>query len=295
MALVAVQVFFAVHYVAAKVVLTVIPAPAWAALRVASAAVVFLLIYRLRGGGRIAPADHARLALLGVFGVVINQICFIEGLARTTPSHSSLICTTIPVLTVLFGVMLGRERPQPSVTLGIALALIGVLVLLRIDAFELRDEWVRGDLLTQLNSASFALFLVLSRDTVRKLGPTATTTAVLCWGSIGTTLYGARSLLALDVSSLAPRIYALAVFIVLFPTVLTYLLNSWALARVDSSEVALFIYLQPILASTLSVFILGEPLTPRLGIASIFVFLGVLFATRGFGKTGDRGPVGATR
>ena len=44
--------------------------------------------------------------------------------------------------------------------------------------------------------------------------------------------------------------------------------------------VALFIYLQPVLASALSVLVLGEPVTSRLVVASVLVFLGVLFAVR---------------
>lgn len=281
--LLTVQVIFAVHYVAAKLVLAAIPAPAWAAVRVGAAAAAFLLLYFVRGARPIPASEHARLAVLGLFGVVINQICFIEGLARTTPSHSALIVTTTPVLTALFGSLLGHETPRRTALIGIALALAGVLVLLRVEALELRAEWVRGDLLTLVNSASFSLFLVLSKGTVRKLGPIAATTGVLCWGALGTTLYGGRALSQLDPAVLTPRILALAAFIVIFPTVLAYLLNSWALARVDSSQVALFIYLQPILASALSVMVLGEPLTARLAVASGLVFLGVLFATRDFG------------
>ncbi|MFN8177126.1 MAG: DMT family transporter [bacterium] len=282
-ALVAVQIFFAVHYVAAKLVLAVIDAPAWAAIRVGAAAAVFLVFYLVRGPRCVTWADHRRLALLGLFGVVVNQVCFIEGLARTTPSHSALIITTTPVLTVFFGLLLGRERPHPSAIVAIALALAGMLVLLRVDHLELRAEWVRGDLLTQTNAASFALFLVLSKDVVRRLGPTAATTGLLCWGGLGTALYGGHALAHFDPSVLTPHILALAVYIVIFPTVLAYLLNSWALARVDSSQVALFVYLQPIIASTLSVIVLGEPVTPRLVVASAFVFLGVLFATRSLG------------
>jgi len=46
------------------------------------------------------------LALYALFGVVINQSCFVEGLSRTTPIHSSIINTTIPVGTLTFAVLL---------------------------------------------------------------------------------------------------------------------------------------------------------------------------------------------
>lgn len=73
---------------------------------------------------------------------------------------------------------------------------------------------------------------------------------------------------------------ALAAYIVVFPTVLAYLLNSWALARVESSRVALFIYLQPVITAVLSATFLGERITPRLVASSALVFAGVLLASR---------------
>jgi drug/metabolite transporter (DMT)-like permease len=54
----------------------------------------------------------------------------------------------------------------------------------------------------------------------------------------------------------------------------------WALARVDSSVVAFFIYLQPVIATTLSVVLLHE----RPGFAVLcggaLIFLGVYLALR---------------
>ncbi len=279
-ALTSVQLMFAVHYVAAKVVLQSVPAPAWAAIRVLAGAALFLVVYAHRGPRRLVARDHAALAGLAVLGIVVNQICFAEGLARTTPSHSALINTTIPVATLLFALLLGRERPRAAGLAGIGTALAGVLVLLRVDDLAGGAPWIRGDLLTLVNAASFSLFLVLSRDTIRRLGPTAATAGLLCWGSLGVAAYGASSIGTLDPVVFTPRLLALAAYIVVFPTVLAYLLNSWALARVESSRVALFIYLQPVITAVLSASFLGERITPRLVGSSALVFLGVLLASR---------------
>jgi drug/metabolite transporter (DMT)-like permease len=281
-ALVLVQVFFAVHYVVAKILLATVSADAWAALRVMSAAALLLAVFAVRGGARVAPGDLLKLAGFSIFGVVLNQICFIEGLSRTTPAHSSLINTTIPVLTVLFAVLLGREKLRPSTAAGIVLAMSGVLVLLRVDNLQLRAEWFTGDLLTQLNAASFSFFLVISRNTIRRVGSLPATVGVLCFGSLGVAAYGGQSAAAVDPAGLSPSLWIIAVYVVLGPTVLAYFLNYWALSRVESSHVALFVYLQPILASALSVVWLGEVITGRLIVSSALVFLGVLFATRDF-------------
>jgi drug/metabolite transporter (DMT)-like permease len=66
---------------------------------------------------------------------------------------------------------------------------------------------------------------------------------------------------AFDVATVSARTWALGAFIVVFPTALAYHLSYWALARVDSSLVAFFIYLQPLIATSLSVALFGESLT----------------------------------
>lgn len=292
-ALLAVQVMFAFHYLAAKMLLASIPPGAWAATRLAIGATLFLLIYLARGGGRIARRDHARLALFALFGVVINQICYIEGLARTTPTHSALLCSTIPVATLSFAVLLRREKLRRASALGILAAMAGVLVLLKVDDLEIRAEWFAGDVLTLLNASSFSFFLVISKRTIQRMGSMPATAGLLAWGALGAAIYGGADALALPRSVWTPQVLLLAAYIVVFPTVLAYFLNYWALARVDSSVVALFIYLQPILAGALSVLILHETITARLVVSTVLVFAGVLFATRGATPARAPAPEGA--
>ncbi len=281
-ALLTVQVFFAIHYVAAKVVVETVPPKAWAFLRVASAALILLAIERARPGRpRVAPSDMARFALFALFGVVINQICFTEGIHRTTPSHSALINTLIPVSTFVFALVLRTEKLSWRKGAGLLLAFSGVLVLLRVHQFSFADRWVRGDLLTLANACSFGLFLVISRNVIRRYPPLTATTWIMVWGALGIGAVGARDLLRFDLSLLSPSLLLIMVWIVLCATVINYLLNYYALARVESSTVALFIYLQPLLATLLSVSLGHEVLSTRFLASAALVFGGVFLVARG--------------
>ena len=64
-------------------------------------------------------------------------------------------------------------------------------------------------------------------------------------------------------------------YIILAPTVGAYYLNAWALARVSPSTVAVYIYLQPLIAFALAPLILGESWNSRTWIASLLIFAGV--------------------
>jgi drug/metabolite transporter (DMT)-like permease len=281
LALLAVQILFAVHYVAAKWVLQTVPAPAWVALRVAGAAMVLVLTTQNRW--REWPRDRRtwlELAGLAVFGVILNQILFIEGLSRTWPSHSALINTSIPVSTLLIAVALGREDIGWRKIAALALSLSGVLWLLGADGFDLSSETVVGDLMCLVNATSFALFLVLSRSLMRRLSPAVVTPIMFLIATIPVGLYGAPSLIDLDWKAIPVEIWWTGLAIVIGPTVGTYLLNNWALARVESSQVALFIYLQFLIASPISALFLDDPVGWELVPAAALVFAGVALSTR---------------
>ena len=280
-ALVLVQVFFGVHYFVAKLILAMMPPRAWAAVRICGAAALLLgwdLLFLRRHPRR--AADLARLALYALFGVVINQVLFVEGLSRTTPSHSAIINSLIPVATLAIAIVLGKERATPGRWASIAISFASVLVLLGVERFRLEDQLVVGDLLTLGNGVSFSIFLVLSRDFLKRTDPLAATAWLLGFGALGILTVGAGPLGRVDFGALPPRFWALAAYAIVFATVLAYSLNYYALGHTDSSLVALFIYLQPPIATALSVFFLGEKLTPRFGVAAAGIFLGIYLAVR---------------
>jgi len=69
-------------------------------------------------------------------------------------------------------------------------------------------------------------------------------------------------------------------YILLIPTVLAYYLNAWALSRVAPSTVAVYIYLQPLIAFALAPIMLRESLGLRAILSSLLIFAGVMIVTR---------------
>ena len=275
-ALLAVQAIFGVHYVVAQLILAEMEPRAWALARIVAAAAILLALALVTG--RRFPrraADWGRLALFSVFGVVINQVCFVEGLSRTTPTHSAIINTTIPVSTLLFAVLLGRERLTRGKVLAWALAFAGVLLVVRPWQASAEGATVLGDLLTLVNGTSFAFFLVISRRLLMRTDPLVATALLFSIGSFGVALVGAGPLFAFRPAEVSWSFWGLAAFAVVFATAGTYLLNYWALARVDSSVVALFIYLQPLLAAALSALVLGERPGLEVAAGGLLFFAGV--------------------
>jgi len=278
-ALVAVQIFFGFHYIGAKIILAYLPPLAWATIRILGAVAIIVPVVLL--SGKRWPrslADHGRLALYALFGVAINQTCFVEGLSRTVPSHSSLINTMIPVATLAIALAMKRERATAPKLWGIALALGGVGYLMVHSGTSFEGTILTGDVLTLINAVSFSFFLVISKPILARYSSAVVTAMLLVYGSVIITTAGLWDLVHADFSAVPAKAWWCGLAVILFPTVAAYGLNAWALKRVDSSLVALFIYVQPVIGSGLSVLLLGEKLTPGYFVAAAFVFAGVFVA-----------------
>ena len=277
--LLAVQVFFGFHYIGAKIVLEYLPPLGWAAIRALSAAAILVPIALL--AGRRWPdnwRDHARLALYALFGVGLNQSFFALGLSRTVSSHSALINTMIPVATLLIAILLGREGATAWKVAGIAVSLGGVVYLLAHGGLALPGGIVLGDLLTLVNALSYAIFLVISKPILERYRSDVVTAMLLLYGSLYIAAAGLWQVDLAVLGSMPARAWGWAIFVILFPTVGAYLLNSYALKRVDSSTVALFIYIQPVIAAGLAAVLLGDRITIHLVIAAALIFAGVYLA-----------------
>jgi len=278
-ALTLIQVFFGVHYLAGKIVLAQIPPRAWAVIRVASSALLLIALTRaLSRRFPRAPRDLALLAVFSVFGVAVNQVCFVEGLSRTTAIHSAIINTLIPAWTLFFAVLLGREAMTARKATSLFLAVAGVLLVIRPERAAFSSSTFVGDVLTMVNSMSYAFFLVVSKRTMHRVDALAATALMFVFGTIPIALFGGSALARFDFASVSSAVWLWGAFIVAFPTAGAYVLISWTLARAEASLVALFIYMQPVIATILGIAFAHETLTVRTVLGAILIFGGVYLA-----------------
>ena len=81
------------------------------------------------------------------------------------------------------------------------------------------------------------------------------------------------------INQLPLNVWLSLAYIVVVPTVGAYLLNAWALTRVSPGIVAIYIYLQPLIAFGLAPLVLGETLNSRTIVACLLIFAGVAVVT----------------
>ena len=81
-------------------------------------------------------------------------------------------------------------------------------------------------------------------------------------------------------SELTPVIIGQFSFVVLGTTVLTYLFNIYALKHLSPSTIGAFIYLQPVVATIVALWVGVDHLTPLRCVTALMIFTGVYLSSQ---------------
>jgi drug/metabolite transporter (DMT)-like permease len=271
---------FATWPIVGKIALRSLPSTVLVAFRTAGAALALVVLQGMIGPReKIRGADWPLLLLCGLLGVVLNQLLFVKGLSLTTVINATLLGTTIPVFTLLISIFLGRDRGTMRLALGMALAAGGVIYLIGPMGAEFSTGNRVGDLLIVANSISYGAYIAVSKDLVKRYGALTIITWIFIVSSAVTVPIGVANLSYSVLLHLPPVVWLSVLYIILIPTVGAYYLNAWALARVPPSTVAVYIYLQPLIAFALAPLLLGETWSWRTLLAAGLIFAGVAIVT----------------
>ena len=251
-----------------------------AAWRIVFATLVLGVFALARHGRATLPprAQLPRLAACALLGVVLNMTLAIEGTARMSVVNAGLLFTLIPVFTYGVALLAGSERFVPLRGLGIALSLLGAVTLILgsrggIRAVQLGLDQVTGSVLIVINCLGYATYLVIARPLLLRTDATLFLARVFALSMVFVPplLWSSP---ALPEGLGGPALIGMG-YTLLFPTVLAYLFNAFALARVSSSTTAAFIYTQPLIGGAAGVFWRGEEVGLPAALAGVMLFIGL--------------------
>ena len=281
LALIAVQILFGTWPIFGKVVLRSMSPTSLVACRLTGAALAFALLQRrLTPLIKMPAKDLMLLILCSLVGVVGNQLLYVKGLSLTTVINSTLLSTTIPVFALFVSILFGYDRLSPRRLFGIGLAAAGVVFLVNPLRADLSVHTTAGNVLIVSNSLLYAVYIVISKDLFERYGALNVITWIFVVGSVITIPLGIYSLRQENLGAISSSIWLAIAFIIIFPTVGAYYLNAWALTKVAPSTVAVYIYLQPLIAFGFAPLFLGEEWGWRTIIAALLIFAGVAVVTR---------------
>jgi drug/metabolite transporter (DMT)-like permease len=215
---------------------------------------------------------------LSILGMALGQGLFLVGLKYTTSINSAILITCIPILTLIIVIIRKQEELTFNKFIGFVLAFLGVILIRDITSFKLGNETLIGDGLVFAGALCFALYLSYGKKFFMSYDNMWSTTWMFFISGFIMTLFNFGKINEIKEMKFDSTFISCALFSIIGATLLTYLLNNWALRRASSGSVAIFVYLQPIVAGIIGYLFLHEEVSLRLVICSLFIMCGLLFS-----------------
>lgn len=251
-----------------------------AAFRCTFAAVAFWIISFFVKQEPIPMKKKVRLFLLGAFGLYGFMFLYLIGLSKTTPVSSSIFNSLQPIWVFVILVMLHKEKVTGMKIIGILTGLTGALIcILTQKSDDLASDALTGNMMCLASSLFYAIYLILSHRILLSVG----TVTMLKYTFGGAAV---MSLIILPfVGFKAPLFdapmhwwpFAVLMFVLIFPTVLSYLLIPVGLKYLDTTLVAIYGYLVLIVSTVMSLALGQDRFSWMQTFAIILICAGVYF------------------
>ena len=251
--------------------------------RVTLSAVLMLTVHAARTGRpwpRVPAGDQVRLALLGLFGVAVNQGFFMWGMSHTVPLHAALLYAFTPILVMVGALAWLGERLTPRRAVGVTLSVTGVVLVLTSRGLDLTEGPFRGDLLVLLAVGAWAAYTVLGKSVLRRYGTLTVIAGAFGYGALWLAPFSWAVTGDFVWSSPGWRGWSEILYLSFMTSGVAFTLWYWGLKRLEASETAIFTNLQAPLTALLAWWILGDVPGWRAVWGGVMVLAGVMIVQR---------------
>jgi drug/metabolite transporter (DMT)-like permease len=271
-------------FIATKIALTEVSPATVVWLRFAmGVAVLGVAVTVSRQWATVSLRTFATFALLGLIGITFHQWLQSSALVTSRASTSGWIVATTPVFMAILGRLVLKERLGARRIAGIALAALGVvLVVTKGHPGDLLNGQfgAPGDILIVISAPNWALFSVLSRRALRSHPVVRMMAYVMGIGWLLSSVLLASGPGFSEISRLSARGWGAIVFLGLACSGLAYIAWYDALQKMTASAAGALLYLEPLVAMTVAAVVLGERVTAAGVAGGAVILFGVWLVNR---------------
>ena len=236
----------------------------------------------------IKRKDVGYFIMLGLIGNTAYQLFFINGIALTTATNSSLIIATTPIFIVLFSAALHVEKITSRIVQGVILSFVGIVMIILGSGKTLNfteQSWI-GDLLTIANPICWGSYTVLSKPMLKEYSPLKLTAITMAIGTVPLLLVSAPSLSTENWAAISANSWLGLAFSAVFAIAIGYVLWYTGVNRIGTSRTALYENLVTVFAVASAWVLLSESMTAIQIIGAVLVFVSLYVARRNNKKHG---------
>ena len=235
---------------------------------------------------KVDRKDHIKIFAASFLGFFMTQITFLVAIPEVTPMHCSILSAMSPIYTMFIAAIVLKEPLTWKKGGGVLLSLCGIIFLILNNAGTggVSESSLRGLLLMFLNSLSFSLYLGIFRPLIDKYSVVTFMKWIFLFSTLMSLPFTFREVLGFGWTRIpSAQLWELG-YLVVFATFVSYFLIPFGQKRIRPTLVSMYSYVQPIIATIISICIGMDQLTWQKVMAAFMVFAGVFVVSRSKAK-----------
>ena len=215
----------------------------------------------------------AAAALMGI----AKKLFLMVGIQHTSPIDASIIATLGPILVLVISVMFLVDRFTPRKVLGMALGLAGALVvILSGNGMQAPSDKLEGNAVVLLAIVASSFSMVWLKELIMRYKPITLLRWIYPVAAVMMLPVGLGPLLSTDFSAMPAHVAWIVAYVAVVPTFGPNYLLIYSLHYVKPTISSVYFYLEPVIATAISVAMHMDTLSWDRALASLAVFAGVL-------------------
>jgi drug/metabolite transporter (DMT)-like permease len=284
LALLGTNIFFAINFSAIKSLIDggfVLPFGLNMARMFGATALLWVLYLLKPNKQPIKRWHYSRFFWCSILGVTINQLLFIKGLSMTHTIHASLLMLTTPIIITIIAAWILKERLTWNKIIGLILGVGGASVLILSKKVESNGMNVLlGDFLIIVNAICYSYYFILVKPLMKRYDPLTVLRVCFTLGTVIALPFCWSEFSQIPWAKYDGQAFTLLTTVVVGGTFLAYLFNIYGIKHLGTSVSGAYIYFQPVFATLISMFFMGEKLDWFKAIAAICIFAGVFIINK---------------
>ncbi|QCR33432.1 DMT family transporter [Lysinibacillus sp. SGAir0095] len=230
-----------------------------------------IIIMKRKEFVKLTKKEWLFLFVAGVF-LALHFALWFESLKLTTVASSTIILSLQPIIALIGGYFLFKERTNVLTLLTIGISMIGV-VMVGWGDFALNSKSVIiGDILSFLSVIAVVGYLLIGQNNVKKISHWIYSFCVFFFAAISLAIY--NLLAGIPIGGYDTREWGIFLLLAIFPTI-AHVIYNYLLNYVNTTTVSMSILGEPIGATILAIILLGERVIALQIIGGLIVLLGV--------------------
>lgn len=248
-------------------------------LRSLGAGLLFWITSLTLPAEKILPADYIKIFAASFTGFFLTQITFLIGISDITPMDCSIMTSLSPIYTMFIAALVLKEPITLKKASGVLLSFLGVLFLIFNSVSSgggAAETKPIGVLFMFLNGFCFSVYLGVFKPLIMRYSVVTFMKWIFLFSSLLSLPFAGGELLQVDYAMLPLKFVAEIFYAIVFATFISYFLIPIGQKQLRPTLVSMYSYMQPIVATAISIYIGMDTLGWKKVLAAATVFAGVI-------------------